>query len=164
MARLAGGLSVGVLIGWLVDHILLGVSVVLFLYLIWSLAQLFRLLKWLEKAAIDEIEPPESHGLWGAIFDGIYRIQKHQTGSRDRLKGVIERIQESTAALDDGIVMVDRFGNLEWWNRAAEEFLGLRMPDDCGQLMTNLVRDPLFSEYFEQGNHKESIELLSTRE
>ncbi len=160
LGRLAGGLIVGVLTGFLIGQVLLGICVVLTLYLIWSLSQLLRLLKWLEKASSEELEPPESHGLWGAIFDGIYRVQKRQNSSKKQLKSVIDRIQESTAALEDGIVMVDKSGNLEWWNRAAEDLLGLKMPDDQGQLMTNLVRDPLFYEYFDSGNHTDSIELL----
>ncbi len=141
---------------------LLGVSAALALISGWTLVHIFRLLRWLEQAAIKEIDPPESHGLWGVIFDGIYRVQKYRSGSRDRLKEVVERIQESTAALDDGIVMLDPVGNLEWWNRAAEDFLSLKSPDDQGQLITNLVRDPLFTKHINNKHaHKETVEITS---
>ena len=40
---------------------------------------------------------------------------------------VIDRVQESTAALRDAVVMLDSDGNLEWWNRAAEAAAG---PED----------------------------------
>ena len=159
--RFALGLSLGVLAGWLVDNILLGVSAVVFLYLLWTFYQLFKLLRWLETATRTDSEPPESVGLWGAIFDAIYRLTKHQVGSRDRLKGFIERVQESTAALDDGIVMVDRLGKLEWWNRAASDLLGLKYPEDLGQQIVNLVRDPDFVKCFHKEGYKQSFELRS---
>ncbi|WP_263081248.1 phosphate regulon sensor histidine kinase PhoR [Endozoicomonas sp. Mp262] len=161
LGRLLLGLAIGTFIGWGLGHVLLGITLVLAVYLLWSLSQLFRLLTWLEKTAVSELEPPESRGLWGAIFDGIYRIQKRQKGSHERLQGVIDRIQESTAALEDGIVMADNNGGLEWWNRAAGDLLGLKMPGDRGQLLTNLVRDPSFLDYFDSGRYEEAIELAS---
>ncbi|WP_330925422.1 phosphate regulon sensor histidine kinase PhoR [Candidatus Sororendozoicomonas aggregata] len=159
--RVFMGLIAGFSLGYCFGQGLLGVTGALALMLVWSLARIVHLLRWLEQAAIKELDPPESHGLWGAIFDGIYRVQKYRRSSRDRLKEVVERIQESTAALDDGIVMLDRFGNLEWWNRAAEDFLALKSPDDQGQLITNLVRDPLFTEHINKHAHKEAIEITS---
>jgi len=80
---------------------------------------------------------------------------------RGRLQAVIDRVQESTAALKDAVVMLDSLGNLEWWNRAAETLLGLKTPQDSGQSMTNLVRDPRFKEYFERGNYSEALEIPS---
>ncbi len=47
---------------------------------------------------------------------------------RGRLQAVIDRVQESTAALKDAVIMLDSDGNLEWWNRAAETLLGLKTP------------------------------------
>jgi len=80
---------------------------------------------------------------------------------RGRLQAVIDRVQESTAALKDAVIMLDRDGNLEWWNRAAETLLGLKTPQDSGQPVSNLVRHPRFKEYFEQGNYREPLELPS---
>ena len=154
-------LIAGFLLGWLFSQPVLGLLVVVTIYLLWSHSQLLRLLNWLDEAAEKEIEPPESRGIWGDIFDGIHRVQRRHTRSRRRLASVIERIQDSTAALSDGVVMADKHGNLEWWNRAAEELLGLRMPNDQGQQLTNLVRDPAFIEYLDKGPHNESVQIVS---
>lgn len=151
----------GFFVGWLADRVFLGLFVVTLLYLVWSHRQLYRLIGWLDKASHKDVEPPESSGVWGEIFDGIHRIQRRQKRSRQRLASVIERIQESTAALNDGIVMADQQGGLEWWNRAAEELLGLQMPDDKGQLLTNLVRDPRFAGYMEHSQNREPIQIVS---
>ncbi|WP_237234852.1 phosphate regulon sensor histidine kinase PhoR [Pseudomonas sp. TCU-HL1] len=129
-------------------------------YLGWTLAQLLRLYKWLKEHQPDEA-PPDGYGLWGEVFDSIYHLQRRDQRVRGRLQAVIDRVQESTAALKDAVVMLDNDGNLDWWNRAAETLLGLKTPQDSGQPVTNLIRHPRFKEYFEQGNYQEPLDLPS---
>ncbi len=129
-------------------------------YLYWNLRQLLRLHHWLKSAGPDEL-PPESSGVWGEVYDAIYHLQKRNMRARGRLQAVIDRVQESTAALKDAVIMLDRQGNLEWWNRAAGQLLGLKRKQDGGQPITNLVRHPHFKEYFEQENYREPLELPS---
>lgn len=129
-------------------------------YLGWHLQQLLRLHKWLRTRQGDEA-PPDGHGLWGEVLDNIYHLQRRDQKVRARLQAVIDRVQESTAALKDAVIMLDSDGNLEWWNIAAEKLLGLKTPQDSGQQITNLVRDPRFIEYFESHNYSEPLELPS---
>ncbi|HSC82267.1 MAG TPA: phosphate regulon sensor histidine kinase PhoR [Pseudomonas sp.] len=129
-------------------------------YLAWNLKQLLRLQHWLRTRQADAA-PPEGYGLWGEVFDNIYHLQRRDQRVRGRLQAVIDRVQESTAALRDAVIMLDSDGNLEWWNRAAETLLGLKTPQDSGQPITNLVRHPRFKEYFEQGNFRDTLELPS---
>jgi two-component system, OmpR family, phosphate regulon sensor histidine kinase PhoR len=129
-------------------------------YLAWTLSQLLRLHKWLREHQPDE-PPPDGYGLWGEVFDSIYHLQRRNEKARGRLQAVIDRVQESTAALKDAVIMLDRDGNLEWWNRAAETLLGLQTPQDSGQSISNLVRDPRFKEYFERERYHEPLDLPS---
>ncbi|MDG9928051.1 MULTISPECIES: phosphate regulon sensor histidine kinase PhoR [Pseudomonas] len=129
-------------------------------YLLWHLKQLLRLHKWLRERQPDEA-PPEGYGLWGEVFDNIYHLQRRDQRVRGRLQAVIDRVQESTAALRDAVIMLDAEGNLEWWNLAAEQLLGLKTPQDSGQSITNLVRHPRFKDYFEAGQYQEALELPS---
>ena len=130
------------------------------LYLAWTLKQLLRLHEWLRLHQPDEA-PPDGYGLWGEVFDSIYHLQRRDQRVRGRLQAVIDRVQESTAALKDAVIMLDSDGNLEWWNRAAETLLGLKTPQDSGQPVTNLVRHPRFKEYFEQDSYAEPLEIPS---
>tara|TARA_R100001244_G_scaffold19684_1_gene20269 strand:- start:29504 stop:30829 length:1326 start_codon:yes stop_codon:yes gene_type:complete len=130
------------------------------IYLGWTLSQLLRLHKWLKEHQPDEA-PPDGYGLWGEVFDSIYHLQRRDQRVRGRLQAVIDRVQESTAALKDAVIMLDSDGNLEWWNRAAETLLGLKTPQDSGQSITNLVRDPRFIEYFERNNYLEPLDIPS---
>lgn len=151
-----GSLLLGLVSGQYAWALVLGLS----LYLGWTLHQLLRLYRWLKQRKPDE-PPPDGHGLWGEVFDSIYHLQRHDQRVRGRLQAVIDRVQESTAALKDAVIMLDSDGNLEWWNRAAEHLLGLQTPQDSGQPVTNLVRHPRFKDYFEQGNYQDALELPS---
>ncbi|GLU40152.1 phosphate regulon sensor histidine kinase PhoR [Pseudomonas sp. NBRC 100443] len=129
-------------------------------YLGWTLWQVLRLHKWLKNHREDE-PPPDGYGLWGEVFDSIYHLQRRNQRARGRLQAVIDRMQESTAALRDAVVMLDADGNLEWWNLAAERLLGLKSPQDGGQAVTNLIRNPRFKEYFARGDYQEPLDMPS---
>ncbi|MFV3306945.1 phosphate regulon sensor histidine kinase PhoR [Pseudomonas sp. NY15181] len=153
---IAGGLLLGLVSGqwgW-------ALAAALAAYLGWSLWQLLRLYKWLKTHQSDEA-PPDGYGLWGEVFDSIYHLQRRNQKARGRLQAVIDRMQESTAALRDGMILLDRDGNLEWWNQSAERLLGLKSPQDGGQPVTNLVRHPRFKEYFAHEDYREPLELTS---
>ncbi|MCL6414320.1 phosphate regulon sensor histidine kinase PhoR [Aestuariirhabdus sp. Z084] len=154
---LAGGLLLGMMTGSY------GWSLVLVIgaYLGWCLYNLTRLLRWLTVNAQSQESPPESVGVWGDLFDNIYRLQQRNLGARERLRSVIKRVQDSTSALRDAVVMVDADSALDWWNDAAERLLGLRSPGDRGQRVTNLIRDPRFARYFSRGDYREPLELNS---
>lgn len=149
-------LLAGLISGYYGWSLALGLAV----YLGWTLKQLLRLHEWLRQHKPDEA-PPDGYGLWGEVFDSIYHLQRRDQRVRGRLQAVIDRVQESTAALKDAVIMLDSDGNLEWWNRAAETLLGLKTPQDSGQPVTNLVRHPRFKEYFEQENYLEPLEIPS---
>ncbi|MNM73979.1 Phosphate regulon sensor protein PhoR [compost metagenome] len=149
-------LLAGLISGYYGWSLALGLAI----YLGWTLKQLLRLHEWLRLHKPDEA-PPDGYGLWGEVFDSIYHLQRRDQRVRGRLQAVIDRVQESTAALKDAVIMLDSDGNLEWWNRAAETLLGLKTPQDSGQPVTNLVRHPRFKEYFEQENYQEPLEIPS---
>jgi two-component system phosphate regulon sensor histidine kinase PhoR len=151
-----GCLVIGLISGYYGWSLAIGLAI----YLTWTLKQLLRLHQWLRQHKPDE-PPPDGYGLWGDVFDSIYQLQRRDQRVRGRLQAVIDRVQESTAALKDAVIMLDSDGNLEWWNRAAETLLGLKTPQDSGQPVTNLVRHPRFKEYFEQNNYLEPLEIPS---
>ncbi len=147
---------VGYLLGALIPAILLCLASIVLI----DLLQLYRLHKWLAKDhSSDKSAPPESFGVWGNIFDGIYRLQKQERRASAYLENILHKAQESSAALEMAVIMINRHNNLDWWNRASETLLGLRYPQDRGQSVTNLIRDPLFAEYFNSENYDEPLKL-----
>jgi len=152
-------LAIAGFVGWLFGSIPWGIAIFAVGYLFWHFRQLHRLQDWLTSP--DAEDPPTSHGIWGQVFDDVYRLQRRQKKSKSRLKAVLKRVQDSTAALRDGVLMVDSQGNLEWWNLSASRLLGLMDRQDIGQPITNLVRDPEFKAYFEKAEYDDPLEIAS---
>ncbi|MDR9466789.1 phosphate regulon sensor histidine kinase PhoR [Marinospirillum sp.] len=145
-------------IGWIWDQALAAALTVSLFFISYYLYQLKRLLKWQQTP---EEEPPEARGVWGEIFDNLYNYQRHQQGHQYRLKQILDRVQESSQALKDGVIMIDARGELEWWNRAAEDLIGLRSPSDQGSPITHLLREPRFVDYFDKQRYQEPLILPS---
>ena len=157
---IAWGVILCILIGWLVGELAWMLVTVLAIYLIWSVRQAVRLHHWLyQQDSASEI--PESFGLWGDLFDGLYQVQKQNQESRERLKSMIERVRTSTNALKEAVVMTNEKGQMEWWNDSAARLLGFRAAKDEGQLVTNLIRDPSFRNYYQSMEYEEALELAS---
>lgn len=157
--RLIFNLALAFIVGWSLDILAYTLMLTLGLYLAWHLRQLHKLQQWLTSR--DTEDPPTSHGLWGSIFDDVYRLQRRQEKSKNKLKAMLKRVQDSTAALKDGVLMVDSNGNLEWWNHAANTLLGLQNSKDIGQAITNLVRHPDFKAYFDKTHYDAPLEITS---
>lgn len=137
----------------------LGLAVGLALYLLHHLLQLRSLYRWLTRHPHDD--PPAASGVWGELFDRLYKYQKAQRITQQRLRDTLKRIQDSSEAMSDSVVMLDRRGDLEWWNSAASRMLGLKTAHDRGQHITNLLRDPRFIDYFNGRDYREPLTLTS---
>lgn len=158
LIRLIGFTLVGALVGWYWNKPALGAAATLAVLLAQHMWQLLRLARWLQHP---EQTPPEAHKLWGEVFDGIYHYQRRQKADQNRLTTLLERIQDSSQALRDGVVMIDHQGNLEWWNHAAQAMLGLCADSDRGQPITHLLRHPRFVDYYERQQYLDPLVLPS---
>ncbi|MDI5935095.1 phosphate regulon sensor histidine kinase PhoR [Halomonas kalidii] len=151
--------GIGALAGWTFSAPGLGLAAGLALCLFHHLRQLHALRTWLTHNP--HADPPAASGLWGELFDRLYRYQKGQRLTQSRLRSTLKRIQESSEAMHDSVVMLDRHGDLEWWNSAATRMLGLEAAHDRGQHVTNLIRDPRFVDYFHARDYREPLTLPS---
>ncbi len=149
----------GVFLGWLLNAPSLGLAAGFAVCLVYHLRQLRALFQWLTLQPHNE--PPAAKGMWGELFDRLYRYQKSQRITQSRLRSTLARIQESSEAMRDSVVMLDRHGDLEWWNSAAAKMLGLQTAHDRGQHITNLLRDPRFISYFNARKYGEPLTLTS---
>ncbi len=160
LKRLCLLLALAAVIGYAAGHVSWVMLISLGLYYLYNLYQLRRFNLWLNRASSEaDSDPPESFGLWGDIFDGIYRLQKQERRASSYLANIIDKAQESSAALEMAVVMINKQGNLDWWNLAAEKLLGLQFPRDRHQSITNLVRDPRFSNYFHNEQYDETLRM-----
>ncbi|WP_166257095.1 phosphate regulon sensor histidine kinase PhoR [Marinobacter salicampi] len=147
-------------LGFYFGQPLWGLLAALGLYLCWTLTQTRKLYQWLNGPDTGQ-EPPQSIGLWGDLFDALHRLQQQHLHTRDRLQAEVNRVQESTNAMRDGVIMTDAQGVLEWWNGSAEYLLGFRRQTDRGQFIHNLIRAPAFKSYFDRADYREALEINS---
>ncbi|MEC8898518.1 MAG: phosphate regulon sensor histidine kinase PhoR [Pseudomonadota bacterium] len=148
------------LVGFYFGEPLYGLLVGLVAYLWWTLVQARRLYQWLGNPSASD-EAPQSIGLWGDIFDSLHKLHQNHLMTQDRLRARINRVQESTNAMRDGVIMTDARGAMEWWNGSAEYLLGFRRSTDQGQYIHNLIRNPAFKAYFDTRDYREPLEINS---
>ncbi len=155
-------IAVAIVMGVLTGNVTLLLLLAVMGYLGHTFYQLYRLYAWLHHLSdATPKELPEAAGIWGNVFDGIDRLQRRERDAANYLKNILNKAQESSAALEMAVVMINHKGNLEWWNRAAEKLLGFRAGDDRQQPVTNLLREPRFFEYFDGGRYNEPLNLPS---
>lgn len=160
LLRLAYILLVLAIPGWLLQMSVQALFFGLLVYLILHLRSLHKLHHWLKTSPNEA--PPELSGIWEDIADNIHRLQKEEQNAKQNLLGIIARARTSISALEEAVVLIDRNGNLEWWNTAAEKLLGFKEPIDIGKPIINLIRNPVFIRYFEHGPFNEGLKLPST--
>jgi len=138
LASVSFGLALGAARGFAV------LSAGLLLLLVHHLRHMARLERWLRRpgAAV-----PEGSGIWGEVFFRLQRLIKSQSQTRDQLTSALDRFRQVTAAMPDGVVVLDEDDRIALCNPAAQRHLGLDPEQDLGQQITYLVRAPQFVEY-----------------
>jgi len=147
--RILAALAVGAMLGWLAGSVWLGISGAFGLYLAWNLWQLRALHFWLQHRSV--ADPPDAMGLWGDVVAQVVRLHRRKRFHKEKLTRLFRELRRSTAAMPDGVVMLDPQGEIVWFNRKAGELLDLSRRADLGLRIDNLVRHPDFVRYLHGG-------------
>ncbi|MFY9327310.1 MAG: phosphate regulon sensor histidine kinase PhoR [Georgfuchsia sp.] len=118
-----------------------------------------RLRNWLQSPATESV--PDGGGPWGQVFADLYRAQRDQERSRDRLAASLERFREAAGVLPDGVIMLDGENRIDWFNPAAQAQFSLDPERDGGTLVTHLLRQPGFAGYINGSDFSEPLLLRS---
>jgi len=143
--RIAVAAALAAAVGSIYGYPLEAVIAVLLALIGFWLYQMQRVQLWLNEP---KQAPPDAYGIWGELLARIYIHQKRNSEAQAQLQSTVQYLEDSFAAMRDGVVMVDENGVIKWFNQAVGPLLGLRYPDDTGQTLTNLVRAPEFNRYF----------------
>jgi len=149
--RIMLALLLGAVIGWLAGSLWAGLCGTLTLYLAWNLWQLRSLWFWLQNRSV--ADPPDAMGLWGEVVAQVVRLHRRKRFHKERLTRLFRELRRSTAAMPDGVVMLDPQGEIVWFNRKAGELLDLSRRADLGIRIDNLVRHPDFVQYLRGGQY-----------
>nr|WP_255605794.1 phosphate regulon sensor histidine kinase PhoR [Thalassolituus sp. ST750PaO-4] len=70
----------------------------------------------------------------------------------------MQRYNQGIESLHDGVVIIGQEGYITNFNGSASRLLGLRK-EDSGQHITNLIRNPRFTRYFNEGDYSSSLQF-----
>jgi two-component system phosphate regulon sensor histidine kinase PhoR len=158
--RLVGVVAASLLAAMLTGYWALPFIAGLLLYIAWHLRQMYRVERWLTRGA-PATETPDTAGIWEQLVNHVYRLQQRNRGRKKRLQDIVNRFHRSTEAMPDAAVLLRGQGEIEWANRAARELLGIRNPQDHGQRIDNLLRDPAFRDYLAASEFDEPLDITS---
>lgn len=154
---LAALLVVALIVGWITGQVGLALFVAAACNLGWHLVNLYRLERWLSRGR--RFDAPRSWGIWHNIFEHYYQQRRRERERKREFVQLLREIRESTTAMPDGVVLMDQVGEIRWLNQTAGRLLHLRVPQDIGQRLPNLVRHPDFIRYLNAREYAEPVEL-----
>lgn len=123
--------------------------------------QLFKLFRWLRDAHIETI--PEAEGIWGDVFSLLYKMVKLHNRTKQDMATELQHIEQATAALPEGVAILNEANRIEWCNPLAQQHFDLDTQRDFMQDITYLVRQPEFVEYLHGSNFNEPLVMRPAR-
>jgi two-component system, OmpR family, phosphate regulon sensor histidine kinase PhoR len=158
--RLTLAVALGLLLGSLLSSPLAGVVTVLALYLLAQFLYLLRMLRWLRS---DQMAlAPDLSGPWGDLVAMVARLYRRKQFHKQRLLRLLRELRRSTAAMPDGVVVLNPQAEILWFNRTAARLLGFRGKSDFGIRIENLVRQPEFVRYLRAGSYSAPVIVRSS--
>ena len=160
IGRLFATVLVGLGAGWLLGNVWGGLACALALHLGWVLANLFRLEWWLRHR--NYADPPDVGGVWGEIIAQVVRLHRRKRFHKQRFVQLMRQLQRSTAALPNGVVILNAQREIVWFNRMAGQLLELRSTADLGLRIDNLLREPEFLRYLARRDYSNPVVIRPT--
>lgn len=145
--------------GWAVGQTGWVIAIAVIVYCLWLLQRLKDLVLWVERK--DSSEAPESTGVWGDLFDTLNTQQKQSRQAKAELEEILKRAQESMDAINEAVIVTTVTGAIQWFNKSAQQVVGLKPGVDINNPLTNLIRDPRFVRFFNRGDFQQSLEIPS---
>ncbi len=135
--------------------------IVLLAVMAYRARQLFKLGIWLNDARIETI--PEADGIWDEVFSRLYKMVKEHNQTKQDLAAELHHIEQATAALPEGVAILNAANRIEWCNPLAQQLFRLDPEQDIMQDITYLVRQPEFVEYLHESNFNEPLIMRPAR-
>lgn len=142
------------LLSFFIGHLALLLLVITLFLLIKQTLSVNKLERWLSQGGVGE--RPDFRGIWGDIYYHLYKIRKSQKRRKRKLGKMLDSFRKSTSALPDAVVVLGGYGEIEWSNKSAHNYLGLKK-SDSGQRIPNLVRHPVFVQYLKEQDYRNKI-------
>ena len=145
--------GLGLALGWSAGFPLAGLTAGLLICVVMMFRSMQALYRWCYRQG----NAPED-GLIGYSVDKLIRREKNLKTKLAQQASQLQRYNQGIESLHDGVVIIDSTGHITAFNSSAARLLGLR-PEDNGQQLTNLLRNPRFTRYFNDGDYSSSLQF-----
>ena len=157
--RLATWLTLSAVVGYLLGSVWAAIALASLVIIVRQYIQLYQLTNWIWQSKA--ISPPQSEGIWGNIYDGLYhkikKLRQKQKGLNEKLR----QFRDGAEALPDAAIVLAKDFTIQWGNKKAQNLLGVRTSGDIGLRIDNLIRFPEFSKYIEKHDWETPCHITS---
>ena len=148
-----------VLIGFFTDNLFIFLTLGLIVYGLWTARQLVTMYKWFDGGAVID-DAPEYIGIADQHISNIVNLQKSNLAKQEALEKVIKYFNEMIAAFPDAVIIMKASGEIITSNQAAKNLLQIDIKTDVNTRITQLIRDPVFNDYFISKKFDDPLEIL----
>ena len=142
---------------WATDSIAWGLALGLGVAIMYFGLQYRQFLRWSERPLTRPGTPDRE---WRIAAYRLHRTIRSGRERSRRLLRSLRALQRTAEAVPDGWAMIRQSGEIEDFNQAAGRLLGLS-PNDRGQNILSLVRDPSAGALLRGDTHSEIVEIAS---
>jgi two-component system phosphate regulon sensor histidine kinase PhoR len=98
-------------------------------------------------------------GAWADVVAQVVRLHRRKRFHKQRLIQLFRELRRSTAAMPDGVIVLNASHEILWFNRTASRLLDLRRKADVGLRIDNLIRAPDFVHYLQAADFTEPVHI-----
>jgi len=157
--KLGTWLALSIFVGYLLDSVWAVLALCSLVVIAWHYRHLYEFINWIWQSKA--ISPPQAEGVWGEIYNGLYRQIKKQRKKQKNLNDKLRQFRDGAEALPDAALVLSKDFIIQWGNKKAQKLLGVRTSGDVGQRIDNLIRLPIFSKYLEAQNWETPCHIVS---
>jgi len=157
--RLGTWLAFSAIVGYIIGSVWVVVALACLGIIAWHYRHLYELINWIWQSKA--ISPPQADGVWGDIYNGLYRQTKKHRQKQKSLNDKLRQFRDGAEALPDAALVLAKDFTIQWGNKKAQNLLGVRTAGDIGLRIDNLIRYPEFSLYLEEHNWENPCHIVS---
>jgi two-component system, OmpR family, phosphate regulon sensor histidine kinase PhoR len=159
LSQLLGVFLVCATIGYLVGHLQLSLILALLIYIAKHTYYLVHLARTIYQD--EQISPPYPPDIWGLVYKELAR---HRTRSRKRkrtLNRFASRFRKVASSIPDGLIILNKSGQVDWANPAANQLLNVSWPRDEGVPLTTLLPIEELADYLDAPDYHKPLDFPS---
>ncbi len=159
LSQLLGIFLVCATIGYLTGFIVGALLVAGLLYVAKHAYYLFTLARIIQKE--QQISPPYPPDVWGLIYKELARHRMRSRKRKRTLNRFASRFRKVASSIPDGLIMLNKAGQIDWANPAASQLLNISWPRDEGAPLTRLLHLEQLQEYLDAPDYQSPLQFPS---